>query len=294
MLDSATVYLKPTSVSDALRLLRRRGGRAMPLAGGTRLLSQADPHVQAVVDLSDLGLDYVRNGAEYLEIGAMATLQTLATSPLLSSYASGLLASAAHDSATRTIRNAATLGGAIATRAPADDLLVALLALDAAAISATGAVMPLPDLLARKRWSRTMRLLVEARAPLACAGWAGAICRVARLPSDGAIVNVAAVLRLESGVCQDIRLAAGGVAATPIRLPIAEEALRGSHLLDQDLERAGEAQQRAVRPPNDYMGSAEYRRAMLGVLLRRALQTCVQSEESPWTSASRSTAHSVS
>jgi aerobic carbon-monoxide dehydrogenase medium subunit len=271
-------YFKPDSIAEALRLLGRRNTRTVALAGGTALLANPLSRPQAVVDLSGLGLDYIRQEGHTIAIGAMTSLQTLVTSPVIAGIADGLLAKAAHSSATRTIRNAATIGGTIIAGGPSSDLLAALLALEATATAASSVVMGVEDLVALKRTPQSMKLLLEVRLQLPPAPWCGALCRVARLPSDHAIVTVACAMRAVGGICQDIRLAAGGVGPAPLRLRAAEEIVRGSRLDDAVLQQTADTQQKHLSPPADFRGSAEYRRAMLGVLVRRAVQQCMARE----------------
>jgi aerobic carbon-monoxide dehydrogenase medium subunit len=272
-------YYKPDTIEEALRVLGGRKVRAVALAGGTALLADPDSRPQAVVDLSGLGLDYIRQEGHSVAIGAMTTLQTLATSPIVTAITSGLLARAAHDTATRTIRNVATIGGTIMAGGPSSDLLAALLVMEATATAASGVVMSVEDMVALQRAPQSMKLLVEVRLPLPPAPCSGALCRVARLPSDQAIVTVAGVMRAVGGVCQDIRLAAGGVGDAPVRLRAAEDLVRGSQLDEAITQQAIDAQQTLLSPPADLRGSAEYRRAMMGVLVRRVIQQC-QARES--------------
>jgi carbon-monoxide dehydrogenase medium subunit len=273
MLPQQTEFYKPTTVREAVTLLRSRRVPAVPLAGGTSLLTGGLAGV-AFVDLSGLGLDYVHVRADGIRIGAMTTLQTVATAPALAGVGDGLLATAAHDSATRSVRNAATVGGSLFARGPSTDIVVALLALDAIAVTDAGATIAVEELLATSRLPRRGKLVTEVRIPSVPPGWGSALCRVARLPSDQAIVNVAALVHSEHGVCSDIRLAAGGVGRWPVRLHAAERALAGTRLADADIERAVSTQRKSLRPPNDVRGSAEYRRAMVGVLVRRAIRQC--------------------
>lgn len=289
MLPQATAFHKPSTLDEAVKLLRSRSMHARPLAGGTALLAGRSANVDALVDLSGLGLDYIHQRADGVRIGAMTTLQTIVTAPSLAGVAGGLLPTAAHQTATRTVRNAATVGGSLFACGPSTDIVVALLALDAVAVSDGGATLSVEELLARGTlrrydWRRATRLprrgklVVEVRIPSVLVARSGALCRVARLPSDQAIVNVAVVLQSERGVCRDIRLAAGGVGARPMRLYAAERELTGTRLAETDIERAIAAQQKLLRPQSDVLGSAEYRRAMLGVLLRRAVRQCQAKE----------------
>jgi len=283
MSETIGTYCKPTSVPEAQRLLRRGGESAAYLAGGTSLLTRRRRRPQTIVDLSALGLDYIRHatdehGAARLEIGAMTTLQTLVDAPLLASYAGGLVATAAHHTATRTIRNAATVGGSIAACGPTTDVVVALLALHADVVAGSGRVLTLEDVLASRFPTQTPRLYTEVRISDVFAACSSALLRVARLPSDQAIVNVAVALQMNGDVCVRAAAAAGGIAEHPQRLSITEAMLAGHRVDDAHLAHVVEAAMEQAHPPSDSMGSAEYRRAMLGVLLRRAVLQCVERE----------------
>src|SRR5512147_2265316 len=94
-LRDLTEYHKPTDLDEAVKLLRRRKIRTVPLGGGGDLVSTAPLNIQAVVDLGELGLSYIKpisfppddnpaddglspaGGGGALEIGATTTLQTL-------------------------------------------------------------------------------------------------------------------------------------------------------------------------------------------------------------------------
>jgi carbon-monoxide dehydrogenase medium subunit len=123
-----------------------------------------------------------------------------------------------------------------------------------------------------------MSLIVEVRIPSALAGWRAAFCRTARLPSDQAIVNVAVAVRYHQGFCADIHIAAGGIGNFPMRLPVAEHLLRGTGLTEAEIKHAIDRQQVEIEPPSDMLGSSEYRRALLGVLVRRAIRQCQAKE----------------
>ncbi len=275
MLPNLTEYHKPKDLAEALRLLRRRSVRTVPLAGGTGLLARRDPTVQAVVDLSGLGLSYIRRQGESLHIGAMTTLQAVASSPVLAAFAGGLLAQAARQTATRPLRNVATVGGTIVSSGPATELVVALVALEAVIVSPEGDTMLVEELLQRGMLPRSWGVVLHVSVPLAAGRRQAALLRVARLPTDQAIVNVAAVLEAQRGVCKAIGLAAGGVAVKPVRLTAAERVLVGTSLSPDDLDVAITAQEVELSPPSDILGSSEYRREVLGVLVRRAIQHCL-------------------
>jgi CO/xanthine dehydrogenase FAD-binding subunit len=114
-------------------------------------------------------------------------------------------------------------------------------------------------------------LIVEVHfdRPSAYAG--GALARVARAPRDEAIVAAAALVEMADGVCRQVRLAIAG-AGKPQRMASAEHILEGRPLNNTWLQKAVEAIEAEVTPVSDFRGSAEYRRAMAGVLARRAVE----------------------
>lgn len=254
-------------------------GRAAALAGGTALVGTGGPDVTHVVDLSGLGLAYLRLDAEEVVIGAMTPLQALVDAPALGNAVLGILPQAAWLEAGRNLRLAATLGGTLATTGPEDPLAVALLALDAKVVLYAPAQqrLPLDDFLeGREQRLADEALIAEVALPLGGVGTAAALARVGRTPRDRPIVCAAARLRLVDGRCQAPRLALGGVAGRPIRLRQVEDMIAGKVLDDDVLSAAAQAVISTVSPPSDYRGSAEYRRAMAGVLARRALMEAAE------------------
>src|SRR5512135_2310442 len=129
-------YHQPTTLDEALKLLRRTRIKTVPLAGGTSLVPAAAPDVRAVVDLNGLDLSFIRQ-EQGLQIGATTKLQALADHDSVRAYADGMLAIAIRDSASRHTREAASLAGAIVAAPGNSPLFTALLALDARLIVRT-------------------------------------------------------------------------------------------------------------------------------------------------------------
>jgi carbon-monoxide dehydrogenase medium subunit len=96
---------------------------------------------------------------------------------------------------------------------------------------------------------------------------------------DIATLGVASVVRVQDGgrVCSDVRIALGAVAPTPIRAYAAEDLLRGQPLTRELVGAAAGQAQSTARPIDDLRGSAEYRRAMVGVLTKRTLERAIES-----------------
>ena len=99
MLRELRRYYRPTELREALALLGGAQVKTALLAGGSELLARQDTEIEAVVDLQDLPLDYVRAADDGLRIGALTRLQALVRHPLVRAFADGILARAAEQSA---------------------------------------------------------------------------------------------------------------------------------------------------------------------------------------------------
>lgn len=275
-------------LADALQLLARSDIRTVPLAGGNTLIGAGDPAVEAVVDLQALGLTEIsldpKLGA--LSAQAMVTRAQLAdlaaaavpagphapkASPL------GIIAAGARRWSGNVQRNRATLGGALASAAPNDPLVVALLACDARILLCTRTgyrTLPLDAfLLERTDLLAEPALITDVVAPLPPGRLTGyALVDVARTPADAPIVVAGAAIGMAYGRCTYARVALGGVASTPIRLPEAEALLMDQTMTPELIAAAAARAVELVQPIGDFRGSAEYRKAMAGVLTERALR----------------------
>jgi carbon-monoxide dehydrogenase medium subunit len=174
--------------------------------------------------------------------------------------AAALLQAAIHQAGPNTYRNAATLGGTIASRLPDSELLAALLVLEATVTlhgSSSHNTVSLSDYLADEE--RPSGLITTVTIPLPAGS--GASHRVARTPADYPIVSITG-WRLTDG---SVRLAATGLGERPFRLTNAEQATQTS------IETAATAAAAANNHPGDFRGSASYRADMATVLTRRTL-----------------------
>jgi len=259
---------RPTALAEAVRLLRRPNVKTAILAGGTTLVPQARRDVQALVDLRNLNLSNIRREGNVLRVGATTTLQDIAESP----DAPRMLAQAAHASAPINVRNVATVGGVLASAGFGAPLPVVLLALDAVMViySPEARQSSVAAFLAyREKLLRDGALITEIGIPLTDARMA--FEKVSRTPSDAPIVCAAAKLRLDGSTARDVRVAVGGVGPIPVRLARAEQTLEGKPLTEVLIAQAAEAAAKEVNPPNDFLASAEYRREMVKVLVKRML-----------------------
>lgn len=259
-------YHRPDRLDRALELLQRPGAR--PLAGGSGLLPAGGASL--VVDLQDLGLDTMQAEDDRLRLGAMVSLQRLASWPPAGAW----LAEAARLEAPLVQRNAATLGGLIARRNSLSHVLIALLVLDAqlSLASAAGSrSVSLEDWLAGPGDPPAGTLITDVSLLAPSESHGLALERVARTWRDRPIVAVAVRLERRAETCRTARIALAGVAERPLRARPAEALLQGHQLGASRLDEVADLLASQLAPPSDWRGSSEYRRAMAGVLTRRAL-----------------------
>ncbi len=268
MPERPSSYHRPKSVEEALILLSKPDSVA--LAGGTALLAKGT--TKAVVDIQDCGLDQITLFPEMLSLGAMVRLTDLGD--FLSKSGDGdssgeksslnsLLVKAIRLSGPNTYRNAATLGGIVASRLPDSELLAALLVLDTELMVYTPEQISINivDYLASEH--RPNGLISELKIPRQTG--TGRSERVARTPADYPIVSVT-YFRTDDGVS---RLAATGIDRSPIRLEDAEEALNSG----ANIGVVAQAAKDRARHPGDFRGTSHYRAQMAYVLTRRVLSS---------------------
>ena len=279
-------------LAHALDLLARPQVHTVPLAGGDTLNGSGDPTIEAVVDLQALGLTEISLAPNLgaLSAQAMVTRAQLASlkasdAPAASHSAKAspleIIAAGAQRWGGNVQRNRATLGGALATAAPNDPLVVALLASDARVLLCTNSGYQTVALAAfipdRARLLAAPALITDVVVPLPPGRLTGyALADVARTPADAPIVVAGAMVCVAYGRCTHVRLALGGVAPHPVCLPEVEALLVDQLLTSELIAAAAARAAELVHPTGDFRGSAEYRKAMAGVLAERALQQAWQ------------------
>jgi carbon-monoxide dehydrogenase medium subunit len=260
---------KPTTIADALAMLEKPG--TVALAGGTALHADKRRDVQAVIDLSGLGLSYIKESNGAIAIGATSTLTSLAESPILRALAKGILAQAAFDSASSILRNQSTVAGTLISE-PDGILAVAFLALDARVHIAgkESRTVPMEDFLQETQSLTHQAIVTEIAVPMA--NPRASMQTVARTPSDKAIVSAIASAQISNGVARDARISLGGVANFAVRVKSVEVEIEGKLLGDALVDQASAFAAQGLTPQSDFRGSAEYRKEMAIVLTRRALK----------------------
>jgi len=275
-------YLRPSDLAEAVKLLAEYGEKARLIAGGTDVLVEKDSKVEVLIDVMGLGLDYIETDDHGVRIGAATTFAEIEASPALGKSPYNILAQAAHQIGTPQIRNLATIGGNICSAVPSADSAPPLLTLDAT-VSISGSAgersMEVSDFFldARKNALERDELLTEIQLPVFPARTEAVFVKKGRVAAaDLATVNVAVRLTMSAdGICQDVRIALGAVAPTPVRAKVAESMLQGKKPQDELLEKVAEQASKEIKPISDVRGSAEYRQILSHVLVERALKEAV-------------------
>lgn len=273
-------YLEPTSLDEALALLAQHGSEAKLIAGGTgliNLMKQRLARPGVVIGLRALkGLEGIE-AKDGLRIGALATLQSLAISEPVRRSAP-LLAEACSHVATVRVRSMATLGGAMAHADPNLDTPPALITLDAQIVtrSQRGERRIAVERFFKGYYETVLEpdeIVTEIAVPEQPVGSSTAFLKF--LPAtqdDYATVSVAARLACDgTGIVTDARVALGAAATVPVRARNVETALIGRSADESSFRAAAPLVLNDIDPIADFRGSADYKRKMAIVHVRRAL-----------------------
>ena len=274
-------YLEPATLEEAFSLLEKHGDEARVIAGGTSLIIWMRQRLlmpKVVIGLGRIpDLDTITfDPYEGLRIGAGARHRDIELSPAVKQHYP-LLHETFRKVAQPRIRNMGTIGGNLAGGDPLTDPGASLIALDAELTLTSGKGMRTISLEEffidyYQTALEPGELLTAIRVPPPeRPGWSH-IKFTPRSVEDFATVGVAITLRGQGRTCEDARLALNSVASTIVRAKRAEEVLRGHTLTDEVLREAGEVAASEVDPVDDNRGSADYKRDLVKVLVRRATE----------------------
>ena len=286
-------YVSAKDLEHAIALLGEHGARAKILAGGTDLLVELKHAVhnpEVIVDVSRLHeLKTIAVADDGLHIGALVTHSDIMNSPVIRDMFPALVA-AAHSIGAMQTRNLGTLGGNLVTCVPSMDSGPALIALDASVTVASTEGqrrMPLFELFVgpRKTSLKPGDLLVDIIIPKENLGKPAAFEKFGLRKGQAlALVNVGASFWIdrEKSVLVAPRIALGAVAPTVMRAPKAEAFLDGCKISAEVMAEAGRIAAMEAKPISDFRASADYRRDLVAVLVKRALanaQACATAKE---------------
>jgi carbon-monoxide dehydrogenase medium subunit len=278
-------YVESKTVDDAVSALKSGGDEARLIAGGTALVPLMKHQIlrpSLLVSIAKVpGLADIAGVGGGLRIGGIATHWAVSHSPVVRER-SPLLAYACQRVASPTIRSMGTLGGNLCYGESASDPSPALLALRATVRlhgPAGDRAVPVTEFFTGfyETALGEGEVLTAVDVPPMPAGARWHYLKwTPRAQEDKALVGLAAMLVLDGRRCRVARLGLGGVAASPVALTRAEQALEGRELDAATIAQAAEDAAGEVTPMDDLQGTAEYRRDMLRVWVRRVVTGLVE------------------
>ncbi len=278
-------YFEPETVAEAIDLLKEYGEDARPLSGGQSLLIMMRNGLvtpKVVVSLRGIaGLDgLAQDDQTGLTLGGMATLRAVEDSAVVQKKYP-VLQQTMTQVATVPVRNLGTIGGAMAHAELGSDPPQVLIVLDAQ-VKAVGPdgerMIPAANLISGyfETVLQPGEIITEIHVPPLPARTGAVYLKHRVRAMDLAVVGTAALITMDNSTCQEVRIGLGGVSATPVQAQQAESLLRGKAIDETLIAEASAVAAEEVSPISDIHGSADYRRELVRVYVRRALTQALE------------------
>ncbi len=277
-------YYMPSSTEEALSLLDKYQGEARLIAGGTDLMVQhkSEPiKAKALIDIGgipDLKKIHEENGRVY--VGGAVTHSQVVGSPLLKEKGQ-VLVDAARAVGALQIRNVGTIAGNVVTAQPAADTAIALVALDACVHIQSGSEKlkkPVLDTFlgpGKSSINPSKELITAFSYPTPTSLERTGFIRFARRDSLALpLVNLGfwLILKEDEKTVKDIRIAVGPMSTVPFRARETEASMKDVQISEEALEKAGLVIAEEVTPRDSFRGSADFKKYLIGVALKRAIK----------------------
>ena len=283
MYPRAFHYHRAGSLKEATTMLAQLGEDAKLLAGGQSLIPLMKLRFANPAHLVDMnfisGTSYIKEEDGTLRFGALTRHAEIETSgaagriPILHDCAAGI--------ADVQVRNRGTIGGSLAEADPSGDWATVLMTL-AAEVRCLGTSgersVSVSDFI-KDAYTTALahdELVREVAVKLPPKGSGGAYLAFKRSAPVYPTASAAVQLTLDGDVCRDAAIALGCVGLTAIRATDAEAAMRGQSLTEKTIARAVEASRAVADPQSDMRGSADYKRTLVGALVKRAIQIAIR------------------
>jgi len=276
MKPAAFQYHAPESVDAMLALLAEHGDDGKVIAGGQSLVPVMNFRLARPARLFDLNgiaeLDFLRAETGKLRIGAL-TRHAAFHRPVVDGPTGNLLLEVVRYIAHYPIRQRGTFVGSIAHADPASEWCLVTATLDGEIVARSKGGERV--LKAAEYFLRPDELITEVRLPVLDASWRTGFYEFSRRAGDFAIAMTAVAIKIEAGKITQARLGIGGVEDRPARCQAAEAALVGKAPDQKALAEAADIASRSVNPMVDLHADAAYRRDLVRVVARRALEQAV-------------------
>ena len=249
-------YVKVQSVEEAYELNQKKNN---VIIGGMHWLKMGSRNMGTAIDLSGLGLDCIEETEDAFEIGCMVTLRQLELHEGLNRYTSNAVRDAVKDIVGIQFRNTATAGGSIFGRYGFSDVLTVFMAMDAYVVCHKAGVIPIYEYANMKADRDILIKIIVKKTPIKMAYQA---MRHAR--TDFPMLTCAA-----SYMSDRWNIVIG---ARPSRAKlVADETGLGLHVTEEEARSLGESVSEKMTYGSNMRGSADYRKSITPVLVKRAM-----------------------
>ncbi len=253
-------YIKPKSIEEAYEVFKLKKNAA--LIGGGCYLRMGNRRIGLAVDLCDVGLNYINETEDTIEIGAMTTFRELETSTLLLNHFGSMISDSVKHIIGIQLRNIVTIGATVFSKYGFSDPITALLALDAEIVLYNGGKVSLEEYL--KEESRRKDILEKIILSKNIEKAAFQSMRNSQV--DYAILNTS--VSIKEG---KYRIAVGARPRTAVLAYKAMDYINNTEVNEESVLRAGEIASQELSFGSNTRGSAEYRREICKVLVKRAI-----------------------
>jgi len=278
-------YFEPRTVEEATRLLFHFGKKARILAGGIDLIprmQKGDIEVECVVNIQKIpGLEYIEpNEREEITFGAMTKLHSIELSKIIQNR-HAILYEAVHQITSVQAKSMGTAVGNLCVATPASDVATCLFALGAR-LKVTGVdgerEEPIEKFYVDYRQTSLKQgeMVVGVVLPNPLPGTGMAFLNLLRTHADIAKISVAVAVVVQSGICREARIGIGAAAPTVFRAAKAEALCISQRITPEIIRRAAEAAAGETKPITDLRSTADYRKEMSKVLVKRGLEKALE------------------
>lgn len=276
-MTSVQTYQRPSSVEEAWSLLDEGGKNAMLIGGGVDVGLFSPPEIHTLIDLTRLPYQSIDLNDNGLVIGAGVTLTEMLESRWVADTLDGVVVTMLRQVASPLLRNAATVGGAVASTHPWSDVITLLLALDASVTRYAGQfeTVSLAELL-EQRGTIDRAIITEVILPVTGDRTFAGFEKFVRTGFDVGMLNCACRITAEDDGCQEVRIVFGGAPDIARRMEAVERALTGVKLDHAGIEAAAVLAAEVLPARDDVRASAEYRRILAATGVRRCLTRIAQ------------------
>jgi carbon-monoxide dehydrogenase medium subunit len=280
MHPSSFEYFAPTKMEEALELLSKYGEDAKIMSGGQSLIPLLKLRIASfpyVIDISGVqGLNRITENKEFLEIGALTTISSIADSELIKKRYQ-ILHEAAGQIADPLIRNRGTIGGNISHGDPSNDIPAVAIALKAnlEVIGKEGKRIVEAHSFVTDSFTNVLKvgeILNKIRIPVAPDNSGGCYIKQKKSAGDFSVAAIAVQLSLhDNDSVKSAGIGLTSVAPKPTRAMKAERFLEGKKINDSVVREAAKIVVSESDPSTDFYGSSEFKRKVLGKIAEEAI-----------------------